>query len=294
LIPKNILSGHIVQALSCIDNEGVPKGRQGRKFTLRYKGAGYPPKYTVSRANLIVNRTHLDPDTFSGGDESNTFLINLGFEIFDIETGAQILPDPHYLNIARSNAHTNDSRCSECKNTIIEMLRGHYGLVKLEHKFYLSTQLEDYKGLRCYPHLKKIYNALAAFRGFTGFNRAKSLKPCDIYLVEQDIVVELDELQHFSKARAIALDNYPPDLTTGFDRSRWISLAKSIDSKDPDPEDRDEQRAWYDTLRDFLPLIDRTFAPTHRIYTNDFEWCSLNPKNEEDRLLFIDKSGVRG
>jgi len=60
-----------------------------------------------------------------------------------------------------------------------------------------------------------------------------------------------------------------------------MRLCEKINAKDNDPPYRDEQRAWYDTLRDFLPSI-LGLNPTIRLYAKDFVWCSLNSDNPED------------
>jgi hypothetical protein len=38
----------------------------------------------------------------------------------------------------------------------------------------------------------------------------------------------------------------------GFDRDMWLSRCRTIGAEDHDPPFRDEQRSWYDTLRDFV------------------------------------------
>ena len=103
--------------------------------------------------------------------------------------------------------------------------------------------------------------------------------------MKKNIIVELDETQHFTGARAAALSAYPDSLELGFDRDKWIDLCHEIDAHDDYPEYRDEQRAWYDTLRDFLPLIDG-YKPTQRIYMGDFQWCLLDENNYEDVKAF--------
>ena len=90
--------------------------------------------------------------------------------------------------------------------------------------------------------------------------------------------MEFDESQHFTLPRKVALENYPEQLELGFDRRRWIDLCKKINAEDNDPLHRDEQRAWYDTLRDFVPLV-RGLKPTTRLFARDFIWCSLDPNN---------------
>jgi hypothetical protein len=73
-IPKNITSEHIIKAINEIDTVVIPKGRQQRKFNLKYNGKNYPPKYTTSLANKYANGQELEPSAFSGGDEINPFL----------------------------------------------------------------------------------------------------------------------------------------------------------------------------------------------------------------------------
>lgn len=64
-----------------MDLNGVPQNRESTKYRLEYKGRTYPPKYLISIANKYVNGHELKPCEFSGGNESNEFLMNLGFEI---------------------------------------------------------------------------------------------------------------------------------------------------------------------------------------------------------------------
>ena len=51
--------------------------------------------------------------------------------------------------------------------------------------------------------------------------------------------------------------------------------------RDDDPPYRDEQRAWYDTLRDFLPSV-LGLLPTVRLAVSEYPWCKLNPNSTED------------
>jgi hypothetical protein len=64
--------------------------------------------------------------------------------------------------------------------------------------------------------------------------------------------VEYDERQHFTKPRAMALGLYLQDVVVGFDRAEWIAHDNKIAAKDDDPPYRDEQRAFYDSVRDLL------------------------------------------
>lgn len=86
--------------------------------------------------------------------------------------------------------------------------------------------------------------------------------------------------------RGITLEHYPRELRVGFNRERWIQLCNEIRARDDTPLDRDETRAWYDTLRDFLPKA-KGLDPTIRIFRRDYEWCSLDSKNSNDVARFM-------
>jgi len=83
----------------------------------------------------------------------------------------------------------------------------------------------------------------------------------------------------------LALLHYPHDLLLGFDKQEWIERCRTLRKKDNDPPFRDEQRAWYDTVRDFAPII-VNLKPTVRLFSKDLIWCELNPEGPKDVELF--------
>ena len=79
----------------------------------------------------------------------------------------------------------------------------------------------------------------------------------------------------------------------GFSAKRWMELCEHHDARDNAPPYRDEQRAWYDTLRDLVPSI-KGMQPTVRLYARDRVWCSLDPDSRVDRERFSElMSGAR-
>jgi len=64
-----------------------------------------------------------------------------------------------------------------------------------------------------------------------------------------------------------------------------MALCKRIAARDNHPSYRDEQRAWYDTLRDFAPTL-LGMKQTLRLYSRDLVWCALNPTDEAALLAF--------
>jgi copper chaperone CopZ len=281
MIPKNLSREHVLRAIKEIDKIEIPRGRRATKFTLMYKGREYPPKYVVGLASKYASGAELSPKEFSGGAEVNSCLLRLGFKVVGSGLRRPVKTHPS----GRSRADRHDERCSDCKNTIIEMLRKLYGQVKVDHKLEVSAELDAHGGKPHCRALQAIHASLVRYRGYKHFVRVKTLPRCDLFVPRPGFVVELDESQHFTAARLRSLSNYPPSLRTRFPVSRWMDLCREIDAKDNQPEYRDEQRAWYDTLRDFLPLI-LGLGPTARLYMGDRQWCAMNPESRVDLREF--------
>lgn len=289
VIPKNISKGDILNAIREIDNNGIPKGRDSKKFALFFNGKYYPPKYVISLANRYANGVSLSIDEFGGGNETNRFLEGLGFEIVEKKTKAIVTKVPISNPIPEPTIKKHNERCPECKKRIEQLLIQLYGKVIINHKFDIQVQIQDITD----SALLDIYNALANYRGHTDFVRAKTLPCSDYYLPYQKMLVEFDESQHFTAPRKLALEKYPDGIEVGYEIARWIDLCRDLDKKDNDPPYRDEERAWYDTIRDFLPRL-RGLKPTVRLFANDMEWCKLDPTNQFDLNLFksyIEKRG---
>ncbi len=181
----------------------------------------------------------------------------------------------------------HSERYKECKRKIFELLTKNYGEVEIGYNLNLPSKLEEYKGYDFYNALKTIYTELQNYRGFREFVRAKKLPNVDYYVVNPGFVVEVDESQHFTKPREITLRNYPETLRLGFDKIKWINLCVKLNRHDNDPFDRDEKRAWYDTLRDFSS-VSLHILPTIRILQDERIWCKLSAEKEEDVRWFKD------
>lgn len=81
MIPKEITKQHVFSAIEELRNGEIPQKRQSTKFDLVYEGRSYPPKVVISVAARYATGVELPAEEFSGGDESNTVLKKLGFEI---------------------------------------------------------------------------------------------------------------------------------------------------------------------------------------------------------------------
>ena len=71
-----------------------------------------------------------------------------------------------------------------------------------------------------------------------------------------------------------------------------VAIFTDIGAMDDIPFDRDERRAWYDTLRDLLPSL-HGFEPTARLYAGEYPWCSLDASSDSDRANFRGLLGTR-
>jgi predicted amidohydrolase len=285
MIPRNIQRPHVVDAIAEADRRGVPERRKPTRYYLMYEGKEYPPKLIISLANRFANGKELGSADFSGGKETNDFLRRLGFNV--IERAKEI--KNRILSVdkkkERQESKIHDERCPKCKEAIRTLLDKIYGKVEQNYSFDIGTAPEDFKHTRHYEQLLKIYIALQDYRGFKEFVKARSLPNCDFFVPNPGIIVEFDESQHFTIPRIISLKKYPKTLKLGFLLTRWIHLGQKIGANDNDPPFRDEQRAWYDTLRDFLPLF-VAIRPTVRLYARDFQWCSLNPESVDNLGAF--------
>ncbi len=283
MIPSAITREHILQALRDIDEHGVPPGRGATRYSLEHEGRLYPPKLVVSIAARHAVGFELDPATFSGGRETNEFLRQRGFRIACAAPEVRrLINKPLAPTVPRERpaTHTGE-RCPACKVRIRELLETLYGRVEERHSLGLSALPSDYDRTPHHHVLQSIYDRLVAHRGFADFIRTRQLPPCDYFVPKPGFILEFDESQHFTVPRSVALQSYPTTLSIGFDRERWQALCVQIGARDPDPPYRDEQRAWYDTLRDFAPTS-LGLRPTVRLCSGQTEWCRLNPKEPTD------------
>lgn len=288
MIPNNISREDILRAIKEIDNFGVPENRMQKRHALEFENKHYPPKYAISLANKFANGYELESTKFSGGPETNNFLKKRGFKIVNLD----VLPDkdaPSWTSgkkkRERKPAIREHARCPRCKENVYQLLNILYSRVETAYQLKLGAGINDYKNSASYSDLRKIYDALEDYRGHKNFVGTSVLPRCDFFVPDPGFIVEYDEKQHFSRAREISLELYPRTIELGFSREKWIDLCRKIGARDNDPEYRDEQRAWYDTLRDFAPIM-LGLKPTIRLYDEDRPWCDINADSPQDVAEF--------
>jgi hypothetical protein len=180
-----------------------------------------------------------------------------------------------YGSHVASPVDEHSAHCRACKERVRELLTAIYGQCRVNYSFPWSARPEDYASTPIGSLLRQIRTALGDLRGHRDFIKSAQVPPCDYFLTDPLFILEFDESQHFSRPRLVALHNYPENTPIGFSISRWRDFCREIDAKDDEPFDRDERRAWYDTLRDFVPTL-HGFKPTVRVHAEEFPWCSLD------------------
>jgi hypothetical protein len=176
--------------------------------------------------------------------------------------------------------------CRACKERVGELLTAIYGSCQVNASFSWSAKPEDYGDTRIGEALRRIRTALGELRGHRDFIKSALVPPCDFHISNPPFILEFDESQHFSRPRLMTLSLYPEEVKLGFALHRWEDLCREIDAKDDEPVDRDERRAWYDTLRDLVPTL-HGFKPTVRLYASGFIWCSLDATSKRNRQTFL-------
>jgi len=179
----------------------------------------------------------------------------------------------------------HSGHCRACKERVRELLIERHGACDLNRSFPWSAKPQAYGTTPIGKALQSIVLALAAFRGHGDFIKSDLVPPCDFFVANPPFILEFDESQHFTRARLEALSLYPENIKLGFPLNRWQDLCRQVDAQDQQPIDRDERRAWYDTLRDLVPSL-YGFKPTIRLYAGEFAWCSLDAGSDKDRSLF--------
>ena len=190
------------------------------------------------------------------------------------------------VNLAHSG------HCRACKERVRESLTAIYGDCQVNQSFPWSSRPEDYVNTPIGDLLQRIRAGVGALRGHRDFIKSAEMPPCDFYISDPPFILEFDESQHFSRARLITLSLYPEQFKLGFRLARWRELCREINAVDDQPFDRDERRAWYDTLRDLLPSL-HGFDPTVRLYAGEYPWCSLDASSDSDRANFRGLLGTR-
>jgi very-short-patch-repair endonuclease len=166
------------------------------------------------------------------------------------------------------------------KNALQVLLQIYVGIIQVEKRFeWLKTPDPD----NLPPEYKPIAKALKKYRNHSGFLKRYYSLLCDIVVEDKKLILEYDENQHFSRARLISLQHYPSDIKLGYSLQEWITYCEIINAKDNYPADRDEKRAFYDTVRDIE--AQKSGYKLIRVKHGEVDWESLEAVESLRKLL---------
>jgi hypothetical protein len=228
-----------------------------RSAFLVVDGRKLPAKFILRLAFFEATGEMVNSESFTGGRASVRVLKNLGFDVvYDKPTGKSGRRNP--IKSARREAFR-------------QIVAKHWGRVETEKKFP-TICVPEFNSLKTQdPSLGNILDAIQTRRGIEVKGRFNHKLAFDFYVPKVNLVIEFDERQHFTPLRAVSLLAYPDDVELGFDRARWINLSEQIKAGDNSPIYRDEQRAFYDSIRDLCaPRFG--LKPVVRIFEEDVIW----------------------
>jgi hypothetical protein len=280
---SRVTAEHVRTACERYDTGSAIPKRPAKSTFLIQNGKTYPGKFIRGLAYRLATGVELDPNLdYSGGVETIRFFTGLGLTTRHEPSVAAAEPTPPAREPppAIQPPIVRKARQEPQKAALAELLRHRFGTIEMEAQFpWLTVPRPD----QLEGTTAAIFKALSAMRGFTGFaTPGKSLR-CDFFVPSEGLIVEYDERQHFTMPRATALELYPPDLELGFDRGEWISACCTIRATDPTPPYRDEQRAFYDSLRDILAA--QNGVRLVRLRQGGFDWIGPGAAEHLDSTL---------
>jgi hypothetical protein len=286
---KLVTSTHVREACRRVDAGEVKCSRSALNTFLILDGKRYPAKFTRGLAYEVATDMKLNPSVdFSGGAETARFFRRLGFQIEYLTTptrGREASPQSSSVSAPdrrRRISQTNGNEKQQ-KEALKKVLEREFGTVELNRGFdWLVVPQQASMDAA----VVRIREKLVHYRGFDEFYTAGRKLYCDFYVPNCQLIVEYDERQHFTVPRALCLVEYPNDLPLGFDRENWLEACRTTRACDNEPLYRDEQRAFYDTLRDFLAV--RNGFALVRINHGDWDWNE--PRSGEHVRELIRKS----
>ena len=272
---SKVLKNHIEWACSRYDaGENRPTHPAINTFLIR-NSKRYPAKFIRGLAYEIAAGDKLSSDDYSGGAETVRFLSDLGFSVeYNKKAIVEVHnpktdPKPTVRIPDTATKKKNSSSGKMQKDFLIKLLKQRFGCVMTEAKFdWLKVPDRASKD----GVLDGIYENLALIRGCKNFSTSGYSLACDFFIPSKNLIIEYDERQHFTKQRAESLAHYPLDLNLGFDKAKWCEACEDIKAIDNDPIYRDEQRAFYDSVRDILAA--RNGMTLIRIKDGDYDWGS--------------------
>ena len=271
---SKITERHVLRAIK--EYEQNPESYPQAKSTfLVHNQTHYPAKAIRGIAYRICFGKPISSEEYTGGQETRRF-----FERLNIILEHRLSPAPPRPVPKPPVTVTVALDKRKQKHALQRLLQRKYGVVIAEMTFDwlrvpLLSEMDE--------HYRRVHDALRAYRGHERFASAGLRLPVDFHVEDLDLAIEYDEGQHFSLARKVALEQYPAGLAVGFSVSEWIRACELVKASDPTPPQRDETRAFYDTVRDFE--IPRHGLALIRIRHGEVDWEAPEAEGKLDALI---------
>jgi hypothetical protein len=284
---------HVRRACEMYDAGAAQPKRPAQSTFLLFSGKTYPAKFIRGLAYRLATGVELDPNRdYSGGAATARFF--QGLSLATRQGPSSTLAAPAETVIApppspgqavspppgQASPSAPQRRQEPQKEALAALMSRRFGAVEREAKFpWLAVPPPDRMG----DTISAIYHALQGMRGYSTFASFGKSLCCDFFMPAERLIIEYDERQHFTVQRAKSLELYPPDLGLGFDRQEWLTACRTIRATDPTPPHRDEQRAFYDSLRDILAV--RNGVRLIRLRYGTLDWTGPGAEEQLSKVL---------
>ncbi len=304
---NKISASDVYEAIRIYDHS-LDAHSPARNTFLEINGKHYPAKHIRGLAYKVAYGSTIQNSEFNGGAETARFFKNLGFTvIYKPKTQQPAINPQAIINRKEKKDHAETSNQTANKN--IDESRNRFASVThkavIEQKNALQLVLNkrfdgDIVSEKTFDWLVTPSNgseydgligALHHYRGRTDFHKPGNKLRCDFVCESQKLIFEYDERQHFTLARKTALESYPPSTPIYFDKQRWCTACEAIHAQDNYPPNRDETRAYYDSIRDIKSA--QNGYRLIRIMHGDYDWES-NFANQYINQLLAYSASVSG
>lgn len=290
----------VLKAIVLFDSEN-PTVPPAKNTFLKYNGKQYPAKHIRGMAYKEALGLEISKSEYAGGMETVRFFQRLGFEII-YKGYNQTDREKTKQEEKMAELHEGDSikdlkikisskGVVEQKNALQLVLNKYFnGEVVSEKTFnWLVTPGNKIN------YNKELYGNLITrlkdYRSNTNFAKENYRLKCDFVCQSKKVIFEYDERQHFTHARKIALDVYKNVIDLHYNVDHWTCACNDISAKDNWPLNRDEARAFYDSVRD-IEAFNNGYRLI-RIMHGEFDWESADAVEYLNNILDIDYCGEK-
>ena len=309
-----ITSEDVIKAIHLFDEE-QERYPEPRSTFLLYDGKKYPAKHIRGMAYKVHYGKEISKGDYSGGQETARFFQKLGFEVQYARKNVNTHPVKAVKKTEQDKEPKKALLLDTRQNDVPEYMPSVVTTKKEKVKIPVKGVIEQKNALqlilnkicdgdivceKTFPWMKtpdensgvykSLYDNLSAYRGNQNFAKKNVSLRCDFVCEKRKLIIEYDERQHFSEARRRSLLSYQ-NIKLNYDRNLWIKACEDIQAKDNQPEDRDEVRAFYDSVRDIE--AERHGYTLVRLMHGQMDFCQSGAEMELKKLLAFDTDGQK-